>query len=749
MPLATNRSSAVEDYIARGFQLVYWPRLSDPENDWKGPRETTWPTTLYPAADYREGMQVGVKLGTEIAPGRYLMDVDFDWAPGIPHATQFLPRTGFGFGRESKTIGHAFYTTSSPVVQKKFKDVDNKQTCLVERRGTKEDGSIGFQTMLPPSIHRETGEILTLKSNKEIAHSDESIAGVTMYAVACLLGRHWPANGPDTNQHDTAAYVAGFLCQRGVDLKRIPTIVEVAATLAYDNNVRDRVQYAHDTIAKFQAGEKIAGGPKLAKEMGDKVVARLREWLPRAEDALILHPNDPLPSARAFVKRFHFVGDLLALRHQMNVFYAYQRDVSAYHERDEPAVRADLYGFLEPAKRRTGAEDGLVPFQPTKAKVENVLDALRAVCNLPKAITAPCWLQDDPGFNPIDILACRSGLLHIPTRTLLPGTPAFFALNGLDFAFDPNAPAPAHWLAFLKQLWAEDEESIQALQEWLGYLLTPDTRFQKIGMLVGPKRSGKGTIGRVLRRLLGERNVCGPTLANMSEQHGLAVLIGKTAAIIADARITARSDAAVITERLLSISGEDPLSVPRKFLPDWDGKLSVRFLILTNELPKIEDASGALSSRFIVFSLTESFFGREDHGLFERLSPELPGILNWALEGRDRLYRRGHFVQPTSANELIQEFTDLGAPEATFLHERTCRKAGATVTQKALFGEWRLWCEENGRTQMGTTQTFARSVRAVFPWIKSRQLVVDGKQERCWEGLHITPVEDCDRLTGM
>jgi len=78
------------------------------------------------------------------------------------------------------------------------------------------------------------------------------------------------------------------------------------------------------------------------------------------------------------------------------------------------------------------------------------------------------------------------------------------------------------------------------------------------------------------RHRLGERHVSGPTLANISEQFGLSILVGKSVAIIADPRISARTDTAVLTERLLSISGEDTLSIPRKFLPVWNGRLSAR-----------------------------------------------------------------------------------------------------------------------------------------------------------------------------
>src|SRR5260370_40823834 len=177
-------------------------------------------------------------------------------------------------------------------------------------------------------------------------------------------------------------------------------------------------------------------------------------------------------------------------------------------------------------------------------------------------------------------------------------------------------------------------------------------------------------MGRVRRTSTGERHVGGPTLAHITEHFGLSSLVGKSVAIIADARISGRSDTALLTERLLSISGEDTLSIPRKFLPHWTGKLATRFLLMTNELPRIEDASGALASRFLVLTLHEAFYGREDHALFDRFQLELPGILNWALEGWDRLYARARFVQPSSAATLVEEFQDLGSPIVAFVRER-------------------------------------------------------------------------------
>src|SRR5262249_34336406 len=151
--------------------------------------------------------------------------------------------------------------------------------------------------------------------------------------------------------------------------------------------------------------------------------------------------------------------------------------------------------------------------------------------------------------------------------------PSFFCTYALDYDFSPDAPSPTAWLKFLDELWPEDEQSRKTLQEWFGYLLTPDTRQQKIAFLLGPPRSGRGTIARVIRSLIGHTNVAGPSLSGLGTNFGLWTMIGKPVAIIGDARISRRSDAAAIVERLLNISGEDAVDIDRKNLPLWTGKL--------------------------------------------------------------------------------------------------------------------------------------------------------------------------------
>jgi putative DNA primase/helicase len=170
-------------------------------------------------------------------------------------------------------------------------------------------------------------------------------------------------------------------------------------------------------------------------------------------------------------------------------------------------------------------------------------------------------------------------------------------------------------------------------------------------MLVGPKRGGKGTIARVLTALLGRHNVGGPTLSSLGTNFGLQDLIAKPVAIISDARIGAKSDHSLITERLLSVSGQDLQNVDRKYLPPWSGQLPTRFVILTNELPRLSDSSGALASRFIVLLLERSFYNEENPNLTEELCEELPSIFLWALDGLQSLRARGRFQPPAASRQ--------------------------------------------------------------------------------------------------
>ena len=305
-----------------------------------------------------------------------------------------------------------------------------------------------------------------------------------------------------------------------------------------------------------------------------------------------------------------------------------------------------------------------------------------------------------------------------------------------------TASEPAEWLDFLDRVWGDDRESIDCLQEWFGYLLTPDTRQQKILMMVGPKRSGRGTIARVLKALVGENNVVNPTLGTLARPFGLSALINKPVAIFPDARLSSRPDNAAIVECLLSISGEDGQTIDRKHLEAWTGRLPTRFVLISNELPRLRDASGALASRLILLRFTRSFYGREDTGLFDRLRRELPGILLWAIGGWKRLRHRGRFLQPGTGHDLLSAMEDLASPISAFLRDRCVADPMANVPTGTLYEAWRSWCQEHGRDAVGDEPSFGKDLHAALPGLCKSRLRLNSTRVAHYVGLRLrTPLD--------
>jgi putative DNA primase/helicase len=451
--------------------------------------------------------------------------------------------------------------------------------------------------------------------------------------------------------------------------------------------------------------------------------------VPLHDGPLVLDPKASFDIAREFVRRHHLDGSTRTLRHHNGVFYAWSG--RHYAEVDEARLRTEVYAFLDSAER---AGDGRVRFKPKMSHVNEVLDAVKALTNLDSSYQAPVWLGDAP-VPANEIVACRNGLLHLPTGQLYPHTPEFFCHNALDFDFDPVALAPIHWLKFVSDLWFDDPESVATLQEIFGLCLTSDTRYQKAFMLIGPRRSGKGTIARVLKELIGRDSWVAPTLSSMAEHFGPASLIGKRVACISDARINKRTNLDKLSKRLLSITGEDTQTIDRKYLPAWTGTLQVRFIVLTNELPELDESSLALVGRFIIVRLLRSFYGCEDLELSNKLLSELPGILNWSIAGWRRLATRGHFVQPKSGMALVDELENLSSPIMAFVKDCCVVAPEESIECGRLYEQWCQWNEDNERPNLLPTNLFGRDLHAAVPRLSTGQRRVNGKEVRVYIGI--------------
>ena len=449
--------------------------------------------------------------------------------------------------------------------------------------------------------------------------------------------------------------------------------------------------------------------------------------------ALELDPSHPYETAKKFVTINYTLDEESTLIHFQGDFYKFGG--THYTELSWDQLKSEIYAFLDSANTRN--KDGISKFKATQQKVSGVMDALQALVHLERKTEPPLWRRYNETNASGKLLACHNGLLDIGTREIIEHTPNYINFNVLEIDFDPAAPKPEQFLAFLDSQWKDDSESIEAFLEIIGYMVAGDTWLQKIFLIIGPPRSGKGTIQGILASLLGRANVASPHLSSLAGNFGIQGLIGKKAAIIADARLSSNVDQKGLSEKLLTLSANDIIDVDRKHRDFWTGRLGITMMMMTNELPKISDASGALPKRFFPLIMTESFYGKEDPDLTAKIEIELPGILNLALEAYDSLIKRKRLEQPKSSVESMRDIETLAAPERAFLEE-TCEFGDGDeyfVNFDGLYEAYKLWRSTNGHQPSIPKTTFGRNLKSAFPQLIKRQRMIGDKRLYVIEGI--------------
>jgi P4 family phage/plasmid primase-like protien len=427
-----------------------------------------------------------------------------------------------------------------------------------------------------------------------------------------------------------------------------------------------------------------------------------------ANGEIVLDHSNPLDHARKFLQSIYAVEGGFKLVHYAQEFFIYTGTHYTFIE--EATVRSQVYRFLDKCQKQD-RKGNLVPFNANPAAVNSAIDALKSIIHLANDPNSkpPVWLDGFELNNPPaeKLISMQNGLFQMDQLVLFPHSLGFFTYNSLPFEYNPSADCPL-WLKFLNDVWGDDKEAIDLLQEYFGYILSGDTRQQKFLNIIGPRRSGKGTINRVLTDLLGQANVVSPQMEELCDTFGLQPWLGKQLASFTDARVTPKNSAGVVSQ-LLRIVGADTVTVNRKNKESWSGYLPTRIIVYSNEMLQLAENSNALTGRMLVLTMTNSFYGKEDVTLADRLTAELAGIFNWAIEGHIRRIKRTgqRFIQPKSAEGTLELMTELSNPLATFMEEVVDFGENYEVGKDDLFACYKHWAIKKNY-HPGTEMSFKR-----------------------------------------
>lgn len=496
--------------------------------------------------------------------------------------------------------------------------------------------------------------------------------------------------------------------------------VSVDEVLLHGQTLAESLAVARDDAERAGHLRRLVGAAAAAKftAVGRKALKKTALAGPRPA-GLIPGPGEPAPAARAYLEATGGRNGVTLARYWRDTWVTYDSDRGHWVQaKTDRAMRDRLNLFFEHAMCLND-EGRPVPWNPGPAAVSAVEDQLRSYLSLDFDQDAPCWIESREGVDypdARDFLAFPNGLYHVPSRKFITSQPGLFTLYGMKFDYDAEASIEGtRWFKFLGELFPDDAESVSRLQEIMGYLISGRTGMEKLFLLLGVKRAGKGTIGRVLEAM--HSAAVGTSVrALTSGNFAMQPLLGKKIAVVGDARAGADPKRLTdLVEDLLMISGGDHVSVARKNKTNIDDKpLDVNFLIMSNEMPILYEASGALAERFEVIQFEHTFAGNPDIHLKEELVGERAAIFNWAMDGLERFDHQGErFTRSARSEDMREDIRQAGSPKTRFAADELEFTADGWVSTHDVFLSWRIWADQHGE-QVGSDMSFSRDMRTVF-----------------------------------
>jgi putative DNA primase/helicase len=294
-----------------------------------------------------------------------------------------------------------------------------------------------------------------------------------------------------------------------------------------------------------------------------------------------------------------------------------------------------------------------------------------------------------------DVVVCANGDLHLPSRTLNPHDPRTYATQRLPYAYDPGADCEV-WENFVRNTLPEETEF---LQEFAGYCLTTDTALEMALWMQGTRGSGKSTFLEGLLAMLGHR--AGRLGLRDIEQSrfGLTGIQGKTL-LVASEQPNLYLQSTDILDAL--ISGE-PVTVDRKYREPQTIRPVAKIVWAMNDLPRIGNSTSGIFRRVKVVRFPDPT-GNPNPMVKEIIKTEGAGILNWALDGLNRLQNRGSILVPGSVAAATQEFQDQNDVPALYVAENCTVGPNESVRAGDLYADYKLWCESNGHKPLFSTR---------------------------------------------
>jgi putative DNA primase/helicase len=303
--------------------------------------------------------------------------------------------------------------------------------------------------------------------------------------------------------------------------------------------------------------------------------------------------------------------------------------------------------------------------------------------------------------------------------------PDFLSTIQIPIEHDDHATCPL-FKEFLLDIFEKDQERVNLIQELLGYCFVHEIKIQKAFIFVGPGSNGKSVLAEIIRNLIGAPNVSNVALSDLGGRFGLQNLPGKLVNISSENEFDKKFN----TQNFKLVTGSDAVNVEQKYKDSFNTILFAKAIILLNRMMNTDDTTDAYYRRLQIIPFNKIYkelkaneapkegVAYMDKTLAERLLKELPGILNFALEGLTRLISN-HFnlTESKACEQALKDYERTQNPVIEYFETRVRAVSGTKTLRPDFRKDFLNWASSNGYDEF-------RTIGATKFWDKFKKALI-------------------------
>lgn len=346
-------------------------------------------------------------------------------------------------------------------------------------------------------------------------------------------------------------------------------------------------------------------------------------------------------------------------------------------------------------------------------------------------------------FNCDPIINFENGIFNLTTFTLEAHNNKYLSTMRIPYEYSHDASSPL-WEKTINEIMDNDKNKIRTIQEFFGYCLTREVKYEKALVMTGEGGTGKSTIINTLKHLVGLDNCSALSLRYFSDPQKTSVLKSKLLNICTEVPKKIEDYEA---EFRSIVTGEE-LTISPKYIADYKIMPYCKLVMAINEFPYIDDKTSAFYRRLLLIELKREFKEEEQNkDLKNQLLKELPGIFNWSIEGLKRLQERNTFLIDEYMRLSIDSLKEMNNPIIQWAKENICISTGAELIKGEAFTHYKKWCETNGYRPIGLAKFGAEIYRIFKKTTEKDRRSSDGDRPRIWPHLELKkPYHDHEQV---